>query len=153
MPAVCAGKMAHGAFISSVRSKLAHSASLGGIFRFRSDGKIAGHPAPRGIDHKVDQPSTARFIVCLDLCHGNIIDVLSNMARICTARTGVRVAFKETGVKDENRGSFITVSRRILHIGTMSLSRMQRLIFVNRFFYPDHSATSQMLSDLAFYLA
>lgn len=27
------------------------------------------------------------------------------------------------------------------------------LIFVNRFFYPDHSATSQMLSDLAFALA
>lgn len=30
---------------------------------------------------------------------------------------------------------------------------MQRLIFVNRFFSPDHSATSQMLSDLAFHLA
>jgi colanic acid biosynthesis glycosyl transferase WcaI len=30
---------------------------------------------------------------------------------------------------------------------------MPRLIFVNRFFYPDHSATSQMLSDLAFNLA
>jgi len=28
-----------------------------------------------------------------------------------------------------------------------------KLIFVNRFFYPDHSATSQMLSDLAFGLA
>ena len=24
------------------------------------------------------------------------------------------------------------------------------LIFLNRFFYPDHSATSQMLSDLVF---
>jgi len=30
---------------------------------------------------------------------------------------------------------------------------MPRLIFVNRFFCPDHSATSQILSDLAFYLA
>lgn len=30
---------------------------------------------------------------------------------------------------------------------------MPRLIFVNRFFYPDHSATSQMLGDLAFRLA
>jgi colanic acid biosynthesis glycosyl transferase WcaI len=29
----------------------------------------------------------------------------------------------------------------------------RRLIFVNRFFFPDHSATSQILSDLAFYLA
>lgn len=28
-----------------------------------------------------------------------------------------------------------------------------KIIFLNRFFYPDHSATSQMLSDLAFYLA
>ena len=30
---------------------------------------------------------------------------------------------------------------------------MPRLIFVNRFFCPDHSATSQILSDLAFHLA
>ena len=30
---------------------------------------------------------------------------------------------------------------------------MPRLIFVNRFFFPDHSATSQILSDLAFDLA
>ena len=28
-----------------------------------------------------------------------------------------------------------------------------KIIFVNRYFYPDHSATSQMLSDLAFFLA
>jgi colanic acid biosynthesis glycosyl transferase WcaI len=30
---------------------------------------------------------------------------------------------------------------------------MSRLIFLNRFFFPDHSAPSQILSDLAFYLA
>src|SRR5713101_2413901 len=30
---------------------------------------------------------------------------------------------------------------------------MKRLIFLNRFFYPDHSATSQILSDLTFHLA
>ena len=30
---------------------------------------------------------------------------------------------------------------------------MSRLIFVNRFFFPDHSATSQILSDLAFHMA
>src|SRR5438477_8099651 len=30
---------------------------------------------------------------------------------------------------------------------------MKRLIFLNRFFFPDHSATSQLLSDLAFRLA
>jgi len=29
----------------------------------------------------------------------------------------------------------------------------KKIIFINRFFYPDHSATSLMLSDLAFYLA
>src|ERR1700726_2844439 len=32
-------------------------------------------------------------------------------------------------------------------------SPMRRLIFINRFFAPDHSATSQILSDLAFDLA
>jgi hypothetical protein len=30
---------------------------------------------------------------------------------------------------------------------------MKRVIFLNRFFFPDHSATSQILTDLAFYLA
>ena len=30
---------------------------------------------------------------------------------------------------------------------------MGRIIFLNRFFYPDCSATSQILSDLAFHLA
>lgn len=30
---------------------------------------------------------------------------------------------------------------------------MKRLIFLNRFFSPDHSATSQILSDLAFHFA
>src|SRR3954453_15410467 len=29
----------------------------------------------------------------------------------------------------------------------------RRVLFVNRYFHPDHSATSQMLSDLAFHLA
>ena len=28
-----------------------------------------------------------------------------------------------------------------------------RLIFINRFFHPDHSATSQILADLVFHLA
>ena len=31
--------------------------------------------------------------------------------------------------------------------------RARRIIFVNRFFYPDRSATSQLLSDLAFHLS
>ena len=31
--------------------------------------------------------------------------------------------------------------------------RSRRIIFVNRFFFPDHSATSQVLGDLAFHLA
>ena len=30
---------------------------------------------------------------------------------------------------------------------------MKRIFFLNRYFYPDHSATSQILSDLAFHLA
>src|SRR6185437_3507277 len=32
-------------------------------------------------------------------------------------------------------------------------AKPQRIFFLNRFFYPDQSATSQMLSDLAFDLA
>src|SRR4051794_41925849 len=28
-----------------------------------------------------------------------------------------------------------------------------RVVFVNRYFHPDHSATSQMLSDVSFHLA
>ena len=35
----------------------------------------------------------------------------------------------------------------------MSRSTDRKLIFINRFFFPDHSATSQMVSDLAFALA
>src|SRR5436309_185151 len=34
-----------------------------------------------------------------------------------------------------------------------SARSMTRLVFLNRFFHPDHSATSQLLSDLAFHLA
>ena len=30
---------------------------------------------------------------------------------------------------------------------------MKRLFFLNRYFHPDHSATSQLVSDLAFHLA
>lgn len=31
--------------------------------------------------------------------------------------------------------------------------QQRKIIFINRYFHPDHSATSQLLSDLAFYLA
>ena len=37
--------------------------------------------------------------------------------------------------------------------GGWGAGRLVRIIFINRFFYPDHSGTSQMLSDLAFALA
>lgn len=30
---------------------------------------------------------------------------------------------------------------------------MPKVVFINRYFYPDHSATSQLLTDIAFYLA
>lgn len=38
-------------------------------------------------------------------------------------------------------------------IGGILSKRERRVIFINRFFYPDHSATAQILSDLAFDLA
>ena len=44
--------------------------------------------------------------------------------------------------------------RRLWPLSLQFLERpVLKIIFVNRFFYPDHSATSQMLSDLAFALA
>jgi colanic acid biosynthesis glycosyl transferase WcaI len=38
-------------------------------------------------------------------------------------------------------------------VAPVHISRSARVVFVNRFFYPDESATSRMLSDLAFRLA
>jgi glycosyltransferase involved in cell wall biosynthesis len=38
-------------------------------------------------------------------------------------------------------------------VGSNATTRGRRIFFVNRYFHPDHSATSQMLSDLAFALA
>ena len=35
----------------------------------------------------------------------------------------------------------------------MSKHPVNKIVFINRYFYPDHSATSQLLSDLAFDLA
>lgn len=35
----------------------------------------------------------------------------------------------------------------------MELRKPRKIIFINRFFFPDHAATSQLLSDLAFALA
>src|SRR5712692_9780164 len=37
--------------------------------------------------------------------------------------------------------------------GAPARSATRRIIFLNRFFFPDHSATSQILTDLAFHLA
>src|SRR4030095_8300480 len=47
---------------------------------------------------------------------------------------------------DRNR---VRLRRRILQLTFF----MPRVIFLNRFFYPDHSATSRMVSSLAFELA
>jgi colanic acid biosynthesis glycosyl transferase WcaI len=46
------------------------------------------------------------------------------------------------------RGLWVTCSR-----SESNLMATKKIVFVNRFFFPDHSATSQMLSDLAFDLA
>jgi glycosyltransferase involved in cell wall biosynthesis len=40
-----------------------------------------------------------------------------------------------------------------LGLPARSIGGRKRVIFLNRFFFPDHSATSQILSDLAFHLA
>jgi len=49
-------------------------------------------------------------------------------------------------------GGYGTVAIRFQYYLTDPFHAM-KIVFLNRFFYPDHSATSQMLSDLAFYLA
>ena len=36
---------------------------------------------------------------------------------------------------------------------TVAEARARRVVFVNRFYWPDHSATAQMLTDLAVELA
>jgi len=45
------------------------------------------------------------------------------------------------------------VDRPARSLGQAAAPEAPQIIFVNRFFYPDHSATSQMLTDLAFHRA
>jgi colanic acid biosynthesis glycosyl transferase WcaI len=60
---------------------------------------------------------------------------------------------RQTGASDEpaswrgTRGSLGAEASVPARLAT------RRIIFLNRFFYPDHSATSQILTDLAFHLA
>ena len=48
---------------------------------------------------------------------------------------------------------FLSAKRSVAVYRRCFLGGLLKVIFLNRFFYPDHSATSQMLSDLAFQLA
>jgi colanic acid biosynthesis glycosyl transferase WcaI len=50
-------------------------------------------------------------------------------------------------------GELRQAGKRAIDVANRSGPPMKRIIFLNRFFYPDHSATSQILSDLAFQLA
>lgn len=63
-----------------------------------------------------------------------------------------------TGAKRGNEYEFVIgAGDGIINSITRPIQRpktpMARVIFVNRYFYPDHSATSQILSDLSFSLA
>jgi colanic acid biosynthesis glycosyl transferase WcaI len=63
-----------------------------------------------------------------------------------------------TGAKrGKEYGFVISATDGILNSITRPVQRrkapMTRVIFVNRYFFPDHSATSQILSDLTFHLA
>src|SRR5438270_627731 len=46
-----------------------------------------------------------------------------------------------------------TAHQRVFADNARTAMTPRRVLFVNRFFHPDHSATSQMLSDLSFHLA
>ncbi len=64
----------------------------------------------------------------------------------------------EHGGFDERPSNRLAPSENVIQGGVAShplfpINHCPKIWFVNRFFYPDHSATSQILSDLAFHLA
>src|ERR1700757_1978718 len=66
--------------------------------------------------------------------------------------TKIRAALETAG----GAGRLTAMGRRVRR-GTLApttpLVSTKRVIFMNRFFFPDYSATSQILTDLAFHLA
>src|SRR5947209_15135822 len=58
---------------------------------------------------------------------------------------------RQTGVLDKPANRHGT--SRMTEASAPARTTASRIIFLNRFFYPDHSATSQILTDLAFHLA
>jgi colanic acid biosynthesis glycosyl transferase WcaI len=58
---------------------------------------------------------------------------------------------RQTGLLDEPANRYAT--SRMTKASAPGRSTANRIIFMNRFFFPDHSATSQILTDLAFHLA
>lgn len=50
-------------------------------------------------------------------------------------------------------GRLFRESWRIIGAPSLDLDPRMKAVFINRYFYPDHSATSQLLSDLVFELA
>jgi colanic acid biosynthesis glycosyl transferase WcaI len=59
---------------------------------------------------------------------------------------------RQTEISDEPR-SGRDDGRPVTETAASTRSTAKRVIFLNRFFFPDHSATSQILTDLAFHLA
>jgi colanic acid biosynthesis glycosyl transferase WcaI len=59
----------------------------------------------------------------------------------------------EAGASDEPTSRYGRWGRSGVEAPTPTRSASRRVIFMNRFFFPDHSATSQVLTDLAFHLA
>jgi colanic acid biosynthesis glycosyl transferase WcaI len=60
---------------------------------------------------------------------------------------------RQTGASEEPESRHRTWASPEAEASVRARSTARRIIFLNRFFFPDHSATSQILTDLAFHLA
>jgi len=60
---------------------------------------------------------------------------------------------QQTGTPSEPGGWRGSWNSPTVEASVPAKSTARRIIFLNRFFFPDHSATSQILTDLAFHLA
>ena len=69
---------------------------------------------------------------------------------LCSSERSTPIWQGRAGISDEQE---ICLRRAGPRMQPASRSAARRIIFINRFFFPDHSATSQILTDLAFHLA
>ena len=75
---------------------------------------------------------------------------MQKFQRLRSSRLLIRSRFAK---RSKNEPALISTFPRFYSARKFARSFCRRSFSINRFFYPDHSATSQMLSDIAFGLA